>query len=700
MARQEINLGSAPTGEGGANAREAFSAINQMTEELYSADQSLDARVADLEQQAGPGGTVSTVGGVSPDSGGDVPAASLAAALGVPTAPGDIGAATAAQGALAETSVQPAALAAGLDDKVDKQAGYGLSQANFTQAEKDKLAGLEGSKFQGLFTSLVALELAVPTGQPGFYAHIDPGGNQPTSVAIWDEDDAEWIIQAGGGGEMTPAQIKDGYESNPDTNAFTDAEKSKLAGVAAGATANASNAELRDRATHTGSQAISTVTGLSAQIDRLSFVAAGLDGTSDFNDLITAGPYALLFGAAAGSRNPNHPDGQTALAAGNGASNYYWLEVLAYGTNRMQIATPYLTAADTSKATIKFRYRIAGTWNSWTALARMDAVLSNPMATAGDIIVGGASGAPERLAKGGIGQFLGIQSDGNLGYISSPIVAVEYLVVGGGGSGGPAFAGSHGGGGGGGGGVQTGSATLVRGTILPVVVGSGGAAVASNTGGRGNMGGQSSFNGLTASGGGGGAGSSVGAGNLAATGGATGGGGNVYNVTGAAGGSGQGFAGGNGGGVAGSSGVAGGGGGAGAVGGNSSSLQSGAGGAGVASNISGVPVTYGGGGGGGGGWTSSTTLSGAGGAGGGGAGGGAAGTSTVGAGGQSGANGLGGGGGGMNGGATANGSGAGGSGVVIIRYAGVPRATGGIITQVSGYTIHTFTSSGNFEVSP
>jgi hypothetical protein len=33
---------------------------------------------------------------------------------------------------------------------------------------------------------------------------------------------------------------------------------------------------------------------------------------------------------------------------------------------------------------------------------------------------------------------------------------------------------------------------------------------------------------------------------------------------------------------------------------------------------------------------------------------------------------------------------------VIVRYSGSPRATGGTISTVSGYTYHTFTSSGTF----
>jgi hypothetical protein len=60
----------------------------------------------------------------------------------------------------------------------------------------------------------------------------------------------------------------------------------------------------------------------------------------------------------------------------------------------------------------------------------------------------------------------------------------------------------------------------------------------------------------------------------------------------------------------------------------------------------------------------------------------------------------GGGGGGGGGGASGSGQAGsnGGSGIVIVRYLGPPRATGGTITQSGGYTIHTFTTSGNLVV--
>ena len=51
------------------------------------------------------------------------------------------------------------------------------------------------------------------------------------------------------------------------TEDFTTAEKSKLAGIAEGATANQTDAFLLNRANHTGSQAISTVTGLQDALD-------------------------------------------------------------------------------------------------------------------------------------------------------------------------------------------------------------------------------------------------------------------------------------------------------------------------------------------------------------------------------------------------------------------------------------------------
>jgi hypothetical protein len=54
----------------------------------------------------------------------------------------------------------------------------------------------------------------------------------------------------------------------------------------------------------------------------------------------------------------------------------------------------------------------------------------------------------------------------------------------------------------------------------------------------------------------------------------------------------------------------------------------------------------------------------------------------------------GGGGSGGNGGSSFGGNG--GSGVVIIRYLGSQKGSGGTVTSAGGYTYHTFTSSGSY----
>jgi Phage tail repeat like len=59
------------------------------------------------------------------------------------------------------------------------------------------------------------------------------------------------------------------------TAAFTAAQESKLYGIAPSATVNAADADLRDRATHTGEQAISSVTGLQTALDSKASVGAG-----------------------------------------------------------------------------------------------------------------------------------------------------------------------------------------------------------------------------------------------------------------------------------------------------------------------------------------------------------------------------------------------------------------------------------------
>lgn len=120
-------------------------------------------------------------------------------------------------------------LAVALDSKVDKVVGKKLTDENFTEAEKTKLAGLESSRFKGAYSSLVSLQSGVVSPQAGDYADVDNVGADVVRY-IYDVTDSKWVVQQSAT-SITSAQIKQMYESNPDTNAYTDAEKT-LVGAA------------------------------------------------------------------------------------------------------------------------------------------------------------------------------------------------------------------------------------------------------------------------------------------------------------------------------------------------------------------------------------------------------------------------------------------------------------------------------------
>lgn len=250
---------------------------------------------------------------------------------------------------------------------------------------------------------------------------------------------------------------------------------------------------------------------------------------------------------------------------------------------------------------------------------------------------------------------------------------VEALIVAGGGGGG---GGDGGGGGAGGYRIVTGQ-TVKRGTGYTVTIGAGGAPDTSGS--------NSVFDATTSTAGGRGGTGEFGNGPNGSSGGSGGGGAGSVAGSGGSGTAGQGNAGGSGNGAASAFGGAGGGG-AGAVGGNGSGSAGGAGGVGLSDTWTGSTRFLAGGGGG----SSRNANNGAGGNGGGGAG--VANNSGTGTNGD--VNTGGGGGGGRD--QVGNSGGSGGSGIVVIRYRGSQKGTGGTITSSGGYTLHTFTSSGTF----
>lgn len=101
-------------------------------------------------------------------------------------------------------------------------------------------------------------------------------------------------------------------------------------------------------------------------------VASTTDSQTDFNAITEAGWYPRLLGGTAGARNANHPDGQANMVKGNGITNYYWLLVARYSTNLIQFALPYLSGADTTLVTMKFRLLGGGIWSPWRSILHSD----------------------------------------------------------------------------------------------------------------------------------------------------------------------------------------------------------------------------------------------------------------------------------------------------------------------------------------
>lgn len=407
------------------------------------------------------------------------------------------------------------------------------------------------------------------------------------------------------------------------TEDYTSAEKTKLGGIATAATANATDAQLRDRSSHTGAQAIATVTGLQAALDGKS--ATG--HTHQTGDVIGLGTAATA-DVGTGASQVVQLDAQARLPAVNGS--------------QLTGLTPELPGSVQESAI-------------------------DPGLDAGTATVDRASVPGETILTYALGTSTFRPPDG--------LTAIRMLLVAGGGGGGTGryrgdASGRPGGGGGGGEYLALASEAVTPGQSYAVVVGAGGAGATdgadTSAGVGGGVGASSTFGAArTARGGGGGGGHYAviqGGWDVPPDAGGSGGGGS----NGTAGAAttavapGVGNIGGNG--ILSSGAAGGGGGGAGGAGGNAAAGSvGGAGGAGASSDITGTALVYAAGGGGSGAGAGAAGVSGAGGAVNGGAG-------------AAGVNGRGGGGGGAQEGgsdglaAGQSPGGRGGDGVVVIRW--------------------------------
>jgi len=101
---------------------------------------------------------------------------------------------------------------------------------------------------------------------------VTPGSYTATNLTV----DAQGRITAAANGSASPsaADVKTLYESNANTNEYDDAEQTKLAGIAAGATANDTDSNLKNRANHTGTQLAATISDFDTEVANNTDVAA------------------------------------------------------------------------------------------------------------------------------------------------------------------------------------------------------------------------------------------------------------------------------------------------------------------------------------------------------------------------------------------------------------------------------------------
>ncbi len=138
-------------------------------------------------------------------------------------------------------------------------------------------------------------------GSAGFYLHIESpsgaGGGSPANLSYTASPTDGTVVSSSGTDATLP--LADG------TNAglMAPAQVTKLAGIAAGATVNSSDAALLDRANHTGTQLAATISDFSESVDDrvAALLVAGANITLTYNDVANTLTIAASGGGGGGA---------------------------------------------------------------------------------------------------------------------------------------------------------------------------------------------------------------------------------------------------------------------------------------------------------------------------------------------------------------------------------------------------------------
>jgi len=204
------------------------------------------------------------------------------------------------------------------------------------------------------------LVLRIPKGSALTYQEADDNWSNlneelATTVRLGDYSPSHSVlVQQSGTGSPTALQVANNtllgrlHGGGSEIEALTASEVRTLINVADGATVNATDADLRDRATHTGAQAIATVTGLQTALDGKLSTAGEAATVATINGRIAQGANVTITGAGTAA-SP-----YTIAAAGGGGSalgNFDFWEESWIGNSATGAGTVGFAAAAVSSGT-------------------------------------------------------------------------------------------------------------------------------------------------------------------------------------------------------------------------------------------------------------------------------------------------------------------------------------------------------------